>query len=172
MATSLTTLLAVVRPAARRSFTGSRWPARPQVSGYPPYLWLTIDDRDLPSVLARLWHGAVLTAVAGKMLCDGLEGDRVDLDELERVASERVRAWRAAAVRWEIIRWSATDKPAASFRVERDGALAELILWVSGEAELTHVRGDQDEPVSKHYEITTELGLRGCIDDLERHIGL
>jgi hypothetical protein len=37
---------------------------------------------------------------------------------------------------------------------------------------LIHVDGDHDEPVSERYEITAEFGLRGCIDDLERHIGL
>lgn len=100
------------------------------------------------------------------------EDDRVDLDELDHAVAARVLAWRAADVRWEIIRWPVTDKPASSLRVERDDAMAELILWVSGEAELISVRHVADQTLSEHYEVTTALGLNGCLDDLEAHIGL
>lgn len=128
------------------------------------------------TVIYRLfWHayGTVRSLRSWRQdACEGLGGKRVDLDGLERVVFERVLAWRAAAVQWEIIRWSVTDKPAASLRVQRGSALAELILWASGEAELMYVRDGLDEPVSEHYEITAMLGLSGCVDDLERHIGL
>jgi hypothetical protein len=83
----------------------------------------------------------------------------VDLDELDHEVSGRASAWRAADARWDIIRWPVTDKPAASLRVEKADAAAELILWVSGEAELTYTRDSLGEPVSEHYEITTALGL-------------
>ena len=96
----------------------------------------------------------------------------MDLDELDHAVTARVLAWRAADVRWEIIRWPVTDKPASSLRVERDDAMAELILWVSGEAELISVRHIADQPLSEHYEVTTAPGLNGCLDDLEAHIGL
>jgi hypothetical protein len=96
----------------------------------------------------------------------------MDLDELDQAVSARVLAWRAAGARWEIIRWPVTDKPASSLRVEKADALAELILWVSGEAELMCVRHIEGQPLSEHYEITTTLGLNGCLDDLEAHIGL
>jgi hypothetical protein len=96
----------------------------------------------------------------------------VDLDELDYAVSARVLAWRAAGARWEVIRWPVTDKPASSLRLETADALAELILWVSGEAELIYVRHIEDQPLSDHYEITTTLALNGCLDDLEAHIGL
>jgi hypothetical protein len=47
-------------PLLRRSFPGSRWPARPQVGGYPSCPRLTLDDRDLPYILARIWHASVV----------------------------------------------------------------------------------------------------------------
>jgi hypothetical protein len=96
----------------------------------------------------------------------------MNLDELDHAVSARIPTWRHADARWEIIRWPVTDKPAASLRVEKAGAEAELTLWVSGEAELIYARGIGEEPVSKHYEITTALGLNGCLDDLETRIGL
>jgi hypothetical protein len=96
----------------------------------------------------------------------------MDLGDLDDSVSRRARAWHTAEVRWEIVRWRPTDKPASSLRVERGDALAELILWVSGEAELTYTRRMEDAPMSEHYEITTAVGLDGCLDDLEAHIGL
>jgi hypothetical protein len=56
--------------------------------------------------------------------------------------------------------------------VGRGDAEAELILWVSGEADLIHTRSLGAEPVTEHYEITADLGLTGCLDDLEKYIGL
>ena len=94
------------------------------------------------------------------------------LDELDHAVSARGSAWRGAGARWQIIRWPVTDKPAASLRVERADAEAELILWVSGEAELIYARGIGNEPASEHYEITTALGLNSCLDDLETYIDL
>lgn len=96
----------------------------------------------------------------------------MDLDELDHAVATRASAWQAAGCLWQIIRWPITDKPAASLRIERGDATAELILWVSGEADLSHVPGIHHEPVSEHYEITTVLGLNGCLDDLEMRIGL
>lgn len=96
----------------------------------------------------------------------------MDLNELDRAVSARASAWRAADARWELVRWADTDKPAVSLRVVSAEAEAELILWVSGEADLLHVRDTENQPVSEHYEITTGLGLKACLTDLERHIGL
>ena len=96
----------------------------------------------------------------------------MDLDELDDAVSRRARAWHAAEMRWEVVRWRLTDKPASSLRVEKGDALAELILWVSGEAELVYTRRMEDPPISEHYEISTAVGLDGTLDDLETHIGL
>jgi hypothetical protein len=71
----------------------------------------------------------------------------MDLGELDDAVSRRTHAWHTAEVHWEIVRWRLTDKPASSLRVESGDALAELILWVSGEAELTYTRRMEDSPV-------------------------
>jgi hypothetical protein len=97
---------------------------------------------------------------------------QMDLDELDRAVAARVPAWRAADVRWQIIQGAVTNKPSASLRAEKADAMAELTLWVSGEAELGYVRGIEDEPLWAHYEITTAVGLNSCLDDLETHVGL
>jgi hypothetical protein len=79
----------------------------------------------------------------------------MDLGEMDDAVSQRAHAWHAAGVRWEIVRWPLTEKPASSLRVETSDALAELILWVSGEAELIYTRRVEDPPGSEQYEITT-----------------
>jgi hypothetical protein len=96
----------------------------------------------------------------------------VDLDALDDAVSARVPAWRAAGAWWEVTRGPLTEKPAAYLRVVRGDAEAELLLWVSGEAELSYARKLETAPVSEHYEVTTELGLNGCLDDLEKSIGI
>ena len=48
------------------------------------------------------------------------------------------------------------------------------LLWVSGEADLTHAQllPRITDPSVDHYEITTLLGLTGCLDDFEAHMGI
>jgi len=75
-------------------------------------------------------------------------------------------------MRWEIVRGPLTDKPASWLRVEKGAALAELILWVSGEVDLNYTRRMEDPPTSEHYDITNAACLNGILDDLEAHIGL
>jgi hypothetical protein len=68
-------------------------------------------------------------------------------------------------------RWPITGKPAPSLQIAMADAQAELILWfLAKQSRCIHAY--RNEPVSEHYEITTELGLNGCPDDLKSHIGL
>jgi hypothetical protein len=62
----------------------------------------------------------------------------VDLAELDAAVAGRASAWRSAGVAGEVIRWPVTDMPAASLRVTHGSGEAELILWVSGEAEASY----------------------------------
>jgi hypothetical protein len=96
----------------------------------------------------------------------------VDLSLLDNAVEARRARWAAAGVTWEIVRHSVTDKPAASLRAEAPTAVAELILWVSGEADLMHAGLVPviTEPSVQHYEITSDLGLEGCLDDLETRL--
>jgi len=91
---------------------------------------------------------------------------------LDAAVEARRERWAAAGVTWEIVRHPATDKPAASLRAEAPTAVAELILWVSGEADLMHAGLVPviTEPSVEHYEITSSLGLEGCLDDFEARL--
>jgi hypothetical protein len=73
-----------------------------------------------------------------------------------------------------IVRTGAQEKPAASLRAESPSRAAELILWVSGEADLTYaeLKPRITDPIVDYYEITTPLGLSGCLDDFEKHMGI
>ena len=101
----------------------------------------------------------------------------VNLNLLNDAVARRRERWDAASLTWEIVRDEKeppTPKPAVSLRVEGQVGIAELILWSSGEADLTHARLSPKvmDPTTEHYEITSAVGLEGCLDDLERHIGL
>jgi hypothetical protein len=96
----------------------------------------------------------------------------MDLDELDREVAARVSNWQAAGARWEVKRGRVTDKPSSSLCVETGEVLAELVLWVSGEAELIYARVAGGEIVCEHYDITTLASLRGCLDNLEAYTGL
>jgi hypothetical protein len=98
----------------------------------------------------------------------------VDLSLLDDAVEARRARWAAAGITWEVVRHRATDKPAASLRAEAPTAVAELILWVSGEADLTHggLVPVITELSVEHYEITSDLGLEGCLDDFESRLGI
>ena len=93
---------------------------------------------------------------------------------LDDAVEARQARWAAAGVTWEIVRSPATDKPATSLRAEAPTAVAELTLWVSGEADLTHAGlvPVVTELSVEHYEITSALGLAGCLDDFETVLGI
>jgi hypothetical protein len=97
----------------------------------------------------------------------------MDLDSLDQEVARRASSWANAGATWEVTHGRATPKPAAWIRVETSDAMGELTLWVSGEADMAWVRPIPDGDIQQeHYEITGELGLRGCLDDFERHLGI
>ena len=99
----------------------------------------------------------------------------MDLSLLDDAVEARRTRWAAAGVTWEIIRGRfATNKPSTSLRAEAPTAVAELTLWVSGEADLTHAGlvPEITELIVQQYEITSEIGLAGCLDDFETLLGI
>lgn len=97
----------------------------------------------------------------------------MDLDLLSQEVARRAPTWTASGASWEIRRGTQPPKPAVSLRIETTDGLAELTIWVSGEADLSWVRPTPDADICvEHYEISGELGLRGCMDDLEGHLGI
>ena len=96
----------------------------------------------------------------------------MDLHELDVEVQDRADRWAAASATWTITRGLTTDKPAIWLRLEVPDGAGEVILWVSGEAEITWLRPLESETRMEHYETTGRLGLSGCLDDLEHHLGL
>ena len=91
---------------------------------------------------------------------------------LDEAVSARAVAWHSGGVRWRIARGPATPKPAVTLSAERPPAMADLTLWISGEAELAWAADSGAEPVTEHYEISSGLGLNACLDDFESYLGL
>lgn len=97
----------------------------------------------------------------------------MDLDLLDQEVARRTEVWSASGASWELKHGALTPKPAAWVRIETSDGSGELILWVSGEAEMAWVRPIPDGEIhQEHYEISGELGLRGCLDYLEGHLGI
>ncbi len=94
------------------------------------------------------------------------------LDLLDDAVAQRRSRWEVLGCTVEVVRWPETDKPAASLRVESASATGELILWTSGEADMTFAELPVQEIVTEHYELTGWDGLDGCLDDFEGHLGL
>jgi hypothetical protein len=95
----------------------------------------------------------------------------VDLRLLdEEVATRRIR-WEAAGVSWEILRWAKGDQPASDLRAESPGRAVQLIVWVSGEADLNRIEEASDLGTD-HYELTSLFGLSECLDDVEEFLGV
>lgn len=59
-------------------------------------------------------------------------------------------------------------------RAESRARVAELLVWVSGEADLIHAELEPrvTDPATDHYDLTTQLRLNGCLDHFECHMGI
>jgi hypothetical protein len=98
----------------------------------------------------------------------------VDLDLLDRAVAARRRNWEGAGASAEIVRCGFDTKPAASLRAESSARAVELLLWVSGEAELTYAEllPQITDPRTQHYDLDTPTDLEACLDDFEVHLGI
>lgn len=88
--------------------------------------------------------------------------------------AERQGRWHAAGISWQIVRSDLPPKAGASLRAESPARVAELLIWESGEADLIHAELEPrvTDPIVDHYDLTTLLGLDGCLDDFECHMGI
>jgi len=93
---------------------------------------------------------------------------------LDKAIIARRGKWESAGISWEVVRHEEHDKPAVSLRAESPARVAELLLWVSGEADLTHAQlmPHVTDPTVDHYELTSQVGLDGCLDDFESAMGI
>jgi hypothetical protein len=92
---------------------------------------------------------------------------RVDVVEEMRSAIEsRLDGWTHVGVRVEIVRHTPSTSLLA--RGTSDTALADLVIWSTGEADLIWaVIAKGGDPATDHYEISSALGVEGMLDDLD-----
>jgi hypothetical protein len=93
----------------------------------------------------------------------------IDPTRLGELVEERAERWASLHIAWEF-RPATTvgPKPSASLRCESADAVGQLTVWTSGEADLDVGYFAAERMTNEHYDVTGDLGLRGCLDDLER----
>jgi hypothetical protein len=98
----------------------------------------------------------------------------VDLTLVDEAVATRSARWAAAGISWEIVGTGTEAVPAVSLRAASPARVAELLLSVSGEADLTYAELEPriTDPTVDRYEVTTRIGLDHCLDDFERHMGI
>lgn len=94
----------------------------------------------------------------------------VDLDMLHEIAAERRARWEAAGIGWQVVDGTLTDKPASWLVLNGVATVGQLIVWVSGEAEMDW--GTPDQGGERHYDLDPREALRACVTDLENAVGL
>ena len=97
-----------------------------------------------------------------------------NLDVFVALVDRRRSSWEQQGIKAEFRR-SPTSwlKPSASVRCEGSKRIAELIVWTTGEAELLTAPLDlapSDWPPARHYEITSEMELSGCLAELTEYL--
>ncbi|MER5326900.1 hypothetical protein [Streptosporangium roseum] len=87
------------------------------------------------------------------------------LDALGSAVAARAETWERLGLEWRIRPVAPNHgKPVVVSEFESATWMGEVLIWISGEAELDVIRVSDDQVVSKHYDLT---GL----DDLEVLLG-
>jgi hypothetical protein len=99
----------------------------------------------------------------------------VDLDIFTALVDQWRSFWEQQGIEAEFRGPGPTSslKPSASVRCEGSKRIAEFVVWTTGEADLFTAPLDlppSDWPSVRHYEITTEIELRGCLADLTEYL--
>jgi hypothetical protein len=87
------------------------------------------------------------------------------LDALGPAVAARAETWERLGLEWRIHPVAPNHgKPVVVSEFESAAWLGDVLIWISGEAELDAIRVGDDQAVSKHYDLT---GL----DDIEVLLG-
>jgi hypothetical protein len=87
------------------------------------------------------------------------------LDALGSAVAARAEAWERLGLEWRIRPVAPNHgKPVVVGEFESATWMGDVLIWISGEAELDAVRVADEQVISKHYDLT---GL----DDLEALLG-
>ncbi len=96
---------------------------------------------------------------------------QVDLDVFAALVDQKRSFWEQNEIKVEFSRGPSRLKSAAWVTCEGKSALAQLIVWDSGEADLSTASKDSVEMLLvEHYEVTSEIGLLGCLEDLTQYL--
>ena len=89
------------------------------------------------------------------------------LEALSAAVAARVEAWVRLEMRWHTRPIQPNyGKPVVSVDFESSAWLAEVMIWVTGEAELATVRLADGRIVNKHYELAGHSDLEVLLDVL------
>jgi hypothetical protein len=89
------------------------------------------------------------------------------LEALSAAVTAHVETWARLEMRWHTRPIQPNyGKPVVSVEFESSAWLAEIMIWVTGEAELATVRLADDRIVNKHYELADHGDLEVLLDEL------
>jgi hypothetical protein len=95
----------------------------------------------------------------------------MELKTFSELIEERQEHWIIRGVESEVTIGPAREMAAMWLRLKFGAGSGEIILWNTGEAEMSWTP-DGESFGQEHYDITSETGLKGCLDDLEIRIGM
>jgi hypothetical protein len=89
------------------------------------------------------------------------------LESLSTAVAVRVEAWTRLEMRWHSGPIQPNHgKPVVRVDFESPAWLAEVMIWVTGEAELATIRLTDERIVNKHYELAGRGDLEKLLDEL------
>lgn len=96
----------------------------------------------------------------------------LELDLAQFAAAVRAHApqWERAGIQWQLTFVPERDKSAAWVDCETGDLAGQLIVWTSGEAELTAGNLAAGVIDLVHHELASPHDLGSCLDDLTRRL--
>jgi hypothetical protein len=93
------------------------------------------------------------------------------LKEFSDLIELHEEGWSAAGVASSVDIGPSREKSGMWLRLSYRAAGGEIILWNTGEAEMSWT-ADGESFQQEHYDVTSAVGLKGCLRDLEVRLGM
>jgi hypothetical protein len=120
---------------------------------------------------AQLMHAAARANVSSSELnLVGVSDAVISVGQFISQVERRTGSWESASLKWKVTLGEPTEKPSVWLDLSSERGDGQLILWSSGEVELIWGRGPGWEAHQEHRDVTTELGVEMCLDDLEQAV--
>ncbi|WP_346539609.1 hypothetical protein [Micromonospora sp. DPT] len=94
----------------------------------------------------------------------------LDLDDFAAAVTARAAGWQEAGVQWQLHYGPTRSKSSAWVDCTTAHHLAQLIVWTSGEAELSVGNVSTGAIAITNYEMSNAAELTACLDDLTSHL--